>query len=95
MGINQMSDWSTEEYYKTLGLVPEDKYPIEIVEGELEDEDCDDQWKDCLGLENDEWSNISPKIDTAQQSLIKIPNPFKGKGNKNNNKGNKVGGMLD
>jgi len=30
-----MSDWSTEEYYKTLGMLPEGKYPVEIVDGDF------------------------------------------------------------
>jgi hypothetical protein len=27
LGLNHMSDWTTEEYFTTLGLLPEGEYP--------------------------------------------------------------------
>ena len=48
MGLNHMSDWSTEEYYKVLGLIPEGKLPFGIAEGDFDDEDEDEKWKDSF-----------------------------------------------
>ena len=66
LGINEMSDWSTEEYYKILGMLPEGKYPIEIVEEDLDDDDDDEYWKG--NFDNQEWTSVKPKIKT--QSLL-------------------------
>jgi len=61
MGLNEMSDWSTEEYYKTLGMLPEGKYPVEVVDGDFEEDDQDDEyWKG--NFDNKEWSSVNPKI---------------------------------
>jgi hypothetical protein len=40
MGLNAMSDWTMEEYYSILGLLPEGEYPREIID------DNDSSWKD-------------------------------------------------
>lgn len=56
-----MSDWSTEEYYKILGLVPEGKYPVEIIEGDFDEEDEeDDYWRG--NFDNQEWNRVKPSI---------------------------------
>jgi hypothetical protein len=60
MGLNAMSDWSTEEYFKILGLVPEGKYPVEIIEGDFEEEDEEENeyWKG--NFDNQEWNKLKP-----------------------------------
>jgi hypothetical protein len=45
MGLNPMSDWTMEEYFSTLGLIPDGQYPQEIID------DDDTSWKD---LDNEE-----------------------------------------
>jgi hypothetical protein len=32
LGVNQMSDWTMEEYYYTLGLLSDGQYPQEIID---------------------------------------------------------------
>jgi len=50
LGLNHMSDWTTEEYFSTLGLLPEGQYPQEII---AED---DNSWEDLdEELEDDFW----------------------------------------
>ena len=39
LGLNHMSDWSMEEYFATLGVLPEGNYPQEIIPED------DDSWK--------------------------------------------------
>lgn len=82
MGINHMSDWTTEEYYKILGVVPEGKYPIEIIEGDFDDEDEDDKWKNAF--ENQEWSDINSQANHALENPTALFSRNKKKDKKNN-----------
>jgi hypothetical protein len=56
LGLNHMSDWSMNEYFLSLGLLPEGQYPKEII-----DEDDDDWKKDDLEIDDQIYESFLPK----------------------------------
>ena len=69
LGVNHMSDWTTEEYFATLGLLPEGVYPQEIIP---EDENA---WDDIdAEIEDDFWPD-ELKGDAVDRPMDKPDRP--------------------